>query len=44
VQFVPGQRKDDVTQQYLADFTADEGIMFVGPGHSALDIHRGVIL
>jgi hypothetical protein len=30
VRFAPGQRKDDIAQQYLARFDADEGIMFVG--------------
>lgn len=30
VRFAPGQRKDDIAQQYLARFDADEGILFVG--------------
>src|SRR6266480_939908 len=30
VAFKPGQRKDDLAQRYLADFAADEGIMFIG--------------
>jgi hypothetical protein len=28
--FKPGQRKDDVALEYLADFDRDEGIMFIG--------------
>jgi hypothetical protein len=28
--FRPGQRKDDVALEYLADFDRDEGIMFIG--------------
>ncbi len=30
VAFKPGQRKDDLAQQYLAEFPAQEGIMFIG--------------
>jgi len=30
VDFVKGQRKDDVTQQYLAGFDRDEGVLFIG--------------
>ena len=30
VAFKPGQRKDDVALEYLADFDRDEGIMFIG--------------
>ena len=30
VAFKPGQRKDDIAQEYLADFDRDEGIMFIG--------------
>src|SRR5439155_442850 len=30
VRFAPGQRKDDIAQQYLARFDAEEGILFVG--------------
>lgn len=31
VTFKPGQRKDDVALEYLANFDREEGIMFVGP-------------
>ena len=30
VTFEKGQRKDDVAQQYLARFTGEEGVLFVG--------------
>jgi hypothetical protein len=30
VHFVKGQRKDDVTQEYLADHDGSEGVLFVG--------------
>ena len=30
VTFEKGQRKDDVAQQYLASFTGEEGVLFVG--------------
>jgi hypothetical protein len=30
VTFKKGQRKDDVAQEYLASFTKDEGVLFVG--------------
>ena len=30
VDFAKGQRKDDVAQEYLAEFTGDEGVLFIG--------------
>jgi hypothetical protein len=30
VHFAKGQRKDELTQQFLATFTAEEGVLFVG--------------
>ncbi|MGH3697770.1 MAG: hypothetical protein ACRDRX_27960 [Pseudonocardiaceae bacterium] len=30
VDFVKGQRKDDVMHQHLAAFTAQEGVLFIG--------------
>ena len=30
VTFKKGERKDDIAQQYLATFTGDEGVLFVG--------------
>jgi len=30
VHFAKGQRKDELTQQFLAKFTDDEGVLFVG--------------
>ena len=30
VDFVKGQRKDDLAHEYLAGFTAEEGVLFVG--------------
>src|SRR2546430_5086494 len=30
VDFVKGQRKDDVMHEYLADFQAQEGVLFIG--------------
>ena len=30
VHFAKGQRKDDIAQEFLARFTADEGVLFVG--------------
>ena len=30
IQFVKGQRKDDLAHEYLARFTGQEGVLFVG--------------
>ncbi|MDQ4031916.1 MAG: hypothetical protein M3332_06480, partial [Actinomycetota bacterium] len=30
VDFVRGQRKDDVAHEHLASFTAEEGVLFIG--------------
>jgi len=30
IRFEPGQRKDDIAQRYLANFAAEEGILFIG--------------
>jgi len=30
VSFIKGERKDEVTQRYLVQFKADEGVLYVG--------------
>jgi len=30
VTFEKGQRKDDIAKQYLAAFTGEEGVLFIG--------------
>ena len=38
--FEKGQRKDDVAQQYLARFTSDEGVLFVGKAQEKASVFR----
>jgi hypothetical protein len=40
VTFEKGQRKDDVAQQYLAAFTGDEGILFIGKAQEKASVFR----
>ncbi len=40
VTFEKGQRKDDVTQQYLARFEGDEGVLFVGKAQEKASVFR----
>jgi hypothetical protein len=40
VTFEKGQRKDDVAQQYLATFTGDEGVLFVGRAQEKASVFR----
>jgi hypothetical protein len=40
VDFVKGQRKDDVAQQYLAEFTGTEGVLFVGRAQEKTALFR----
>jgi hypothetical protein len=40
VTFEKGQRKDDLAQQYLADFTGDEGVLFVGKAQEKASVFR----
>jgi hypothetical protein len=40
VTFEKGQRKDDVAQQYLATFTGDEGVLFVGKAQEKASVFR----
>jgi hypothetical protein len=40
VDFVKGQRKDDVTQQYLAGFEGDEGVLFIGRAQEKAGVFR----
>lgn len=40
VTFEKGQRKDDVAQQYLAAFTGDEGVLFVGKAQEKASVFR----
>jgi hypothetical protein len=40
VDFVKGQRKDDVAQEYLAAFTGDEGVLFVGRAQEKTTLFR----
>jgi hypothetical protein len=40
VTFDKGQRKDDVAQAYLASFTGDEGVLFVGKAQEKASVFR----
>lgn len=40
VTFEKGQRKDDVAQAYLADFTGEEGVLFVGKAQEKASVFR----
>ncbi len=40
VQFHKGQRKDDVTQQYLAGFRATEGVLYIGKAQEKARVMR----
>jgi len=40
VDFVKGQRKDDVMHEHLAGFTAQEGVLFIGPAQEKTPLFR----
>jgi hypothetical protein len=40
VTFAKDQRKDDVAQQYLAAFTEDEGVLFIGKAQEKASVFR----
>jgi len=40
VTFEKGQRKDDVAQEYLAEFTGDEGVLFIGKAQEKASVFR----
>lgn len=40
VDFVKGQRKDDVMAEHLADFTAEEGVVFIGRAQEKTRLFR----
>ena len=40
VDFAKGQRKDDVAQQFLARFTDEEGVLFVGRAQEKARVFR----
>jgi hypothetical protein len=40
VDFVKGQRKDDVMHEYLAGFTADEAVLFIGRAQEKTGVFR----
>src|SRR6266542_2883960 len=40
VDFVRGQRKDDLAQEYLARFTGEEGVLFVGRAQEKTPVFR----
>ena len=40
VNFVKGQRKDDVAHEYLASFTGSEGVLFVGRAQEKTKLFR----
>ena len=40
VSFAKGQRKDDLTQRFLANFTDDEGVLFVGRAQEKAGVWR----
>jgi len=40
VRFNKGQRKDDIAKAYLAEFEADEGVLFVGKAQEKANVFR----
>ena len=40
IRFEKGQRKDDVAQQYLATFTGEEGVLFIGKAQEKANVFR----
>ena len=40
IDFVKGQRKDDVALEYLAEFTGEEGVLFVGKAQEKTRVFR----
>src|SRR5882762_4773149 len=40
VTFEKGQRKDDVAQEYLARFTGEEGVLFIGKAQEKASVFR----
>src|SRR6266446_3952647 len=40
VTFEKGERKDDVAQEYLAEFTGDEGVLFIGKAQEKASVFR----
>jgi hypothetical protein len=40
VTFEKGQRKDDVAQEYLAEFEGDEGVLFIGKAQENASVFR----
>src|SRR6476646_10321925 len=40
VDFTKGQRKDDVMHEYLAKFTAQEGVVFIGRAQEKTSVFR----
>ena len=40
IEFVKGQRKDDVAHEYLAEFTGEEGVLFVGRAQEKTRVFR----
>jgi hypothetical protein len=40
IRFEKGQRKDDVAREYLADFSAEEGIVFIGKAQEKARVIR----
>ena len=40
VTFEKGQRKDDIAQQYLASFSGEEGVLFVGKAQEKASVFR----
>jgi hypothetical protein len=40
IDFEKGQRKDDIAQEYLAEFTGEEGVLFVGKAQEKTRVFR----
>ena len=40
VDFIKGQRKDDLAQEFLAEFDSDEGVLFVGRAQEKAPVFR----
>ena len=43
IDFVKGQRKDDVALEYLAEFTGAEGVLFVGRAQENTRVFRTIL-
>src|SRR4051812_7341545 len=42
IEFKKGERKEDIAKQYLAQFTAEEGVLFIGKAQEKAGVIRTI--